>query len=122
MSIATLSYGYKKPSDPTYGDLFWPALEDDIQLLNDHTHNGTNSARIASETQNISSASWGSDLGGGSYRQLLTVPTGFTYANCRIEVRRSTGEVVYPTIERVSSSTFYLYTNNNSIDYVVSYI
>lgn len=122
MSISTLSKGYKKPSNPTTGDLFFPALEDDIQLMNDHTHNGSDGALIANTQQTVSSAAWGSDLGGGSYRQLLTVPTGFAYDSARMQVRRSTGEIVYPTIERVSSSTFYLYTNDNSKSYVINYV
>lgn len=122
MSITTLSKGYQKPSDPTYGDLFFPALEDNIQLMNDHAHDGVTGAVTPRTVVTASSGSWGSDLGGGTYRQLLTAPTGFTYDDARIEVRRSTGEIVYATIERVSSTTFYLYTNNNAITYTVSFL
>lgn len=122
MPITTLSKGYKKPSAPAYGDTVFPAMEENIQLMNDHTHNGTNGALIANTAQSVSSADWGSDLGGGTYRQLLTVPTGFAYDTARMQVRRSTGEAVFPTIERASSTTFYLYTNNNSISYTINYV
>jgi hypothetical protein len=122
MPITVLSKGYKKPSNPTYGDLWFPAMEDNIQRMNDHTHNGTDGAQIANQTVSASSGSWGSDLGGGSYRQLITTPTGMQYDSTRISVRRSTGEQAYPTLERVSATTFYIYTNNNAITYTLSFV
>ncbi len=122
MPLTDLSYGYEKPSNPTTGDVWFPAMERNIQRMNDHTHDGDNGARIAAETASISSGAWGSDLGGSKYRKLLTLPAGFTFDAVRIEVRRSTGEMVYPTIEKVSSTTFYLYTNSNALTYTVSYI
>lgn len=45
-----LSYGYKKPQDGDTGDVFFPAIEDNIQRVNDHTHDGVNSAFIASQS------------------------------------------------------------------------
>lgn len=119
--MQTLSYGYKKPQNPDTGDIWFPAMESNMQQLNDHAHNGVDSAFLAVSSQSVLAAAWGSDLGGGRYRQLLTVPTGMTYAGCQIEVRRSTGEVCYPTIERVSSTQFYLYTNDNTLAYTVLY-
>ena len=73
-----LSHLFKKPQTGDKGSVFWPALEEDIQKMNDHTHNGSDSARIPSSsttatTQSINSASW-SSVGGGLYRQLITMP------------------------------------------------
>lgn len=121
MPLSTLSKGYKKPSNPTSGDLFFPAMEDNIQLMNDHVHNGVTGAITPSATGTALSTDWGSDLGGGSYRQVITMPTGFSFDTTNIQVRRSTGEMVYPTIEKISSTTFYLYTNNNGIAYNILY-
>lgn len=45
-----LSYGYKKPVNGDTGDVFFPALEENIQKQNDHTHDGVNSAFIASQS------------------------------------------------------------------------
>ena len=119
-----LSYGYKKPQNPDTGAVFWPALEFDIQRLNDHTHNGVDSAPLV-KTQTISSASWGADLGGGSYRQLITLPntasTVLTFDAVSIEIRLASGTVIYPTIEKVSSTTYYIYTNDNSLTYTAVY-
>lgn len=122
MPITVLSNGYKKPSNPTFGDLWFPAMEDNIQLMNDHNHDGDNGDRIAATTQSVSSAAWGSDLGGGTYRQTITTPNGIEYDTIRIEVRRSTGEMVYPTLVRLTATTFYFYTNDNTANYTISYV
>lgn len=123
MPITTLSYGYKKPSAPTAGDLWFPAMETNIQLMNDHTHNGTNAPFLAKDSQEASSGSWGSDLGGGTYRQLITMTNSRVYDSSNIEVRvTSTKNIVYPTIEKVSSNTFYIYTNDNSVGFTIYYV
>lgn len=118
--MITLSYGYKKPQNPDTGDVFWPALEANIQALNDHTHDGVTSAPLATRQVTLLAANWVATAN-GTYRQLVTVPAGLSYDTCQVWVRRSTGEVCYPTIERVSGTTFYLYTNDNSLSYVLSF-
>jgi hypothetical protein len=118
----TLSNGYIKPANPDQGDVFFPAMETNIQLMNDHTHDGSNGNPVASTQQNISAGSWvASAIGGGSYRQLVTLPAGFSYNTVDIWFRLSTGEFVYPTIEKDSATTYYIYTNDNSLAYVASY-
>lgn len=120
--ITVLPYGYEKPSNPTYGDVFWPAMERNIQKMNDHTHDGSNGAPIAAVTASVLAAAWGSDLGNGTYRQLITLPGTRTYDATRIEVRRSTGEMAYPTIVKDSATEFYIYTNDPTVAYVISYV
>lgn len=122
MPITVLSQGYQKPSDPTAGDLWFAAMEENIQLMNDHTHAGDDGAFIAKSTSSVVAGSWGADLGGGLYRQLITLPDSRTFDTTKLEVRRSTGEVVYAQIERVSATTFYIYTNDNSLDYTIYYV
>lgn len=41
-----LSNGYKLPETGDFGDVWFPALEDNIQRTNDHNHDGTNSSKI----------------------------------------------------------------------------
>jgi len=48
-----LSNGYKLPETGDFGDVWFPALEDNIQRTNDHTHNGTNSSKISSSSINV---------------------------------------------------------------------
>ena len=120
----TLSYGFVKPATGDNGTVFWPALEDDIQKLNDHTHNGVNSARLTTvgsiaTTQTVTSAGWVL-LGDGLYRQTVTMPAaltsvGSTYDDHDIEIRDSTSgrKLVIPT-QKLASTTFYVYTNDNT--------
>lgn len=124
--MLTLSYGYLKPQTGDKGSIFFPALEADIQQLNDHTHNGVNSALISSSsitplTQAILSAAWVATTG-GTYRQLVTVTGGLMYDQFTVSVKlTATGHLIYPSIEKVSSTTFYVYTNDNSLDYTLVY-
>jgi len=116
----TTTYGYKKPQDNDTGLTFWDDLEFNIDRMDGHTHDGVDSAPLA-KTQTISSGSW-SSLGNGSYRQLVTLPGSLTFDTIAIEMRLSTGHVVHPTIEKVSSTTYYVYTNDNTLTYTAVYI
>lgn len=124
--MQTLTYGYLKPQTGDKGSVFFPALEFDIQQLNDHAHNGINSAPIASgnivaTTQNLSAASWVS-VGGGTYRQLVTMPGSLQYDNFIIGAKIDSSEdQFYPTLEKVTANTFYIYINDNSKDVTVYY-
>lgn len=120
--MITLSKGYKKPQNPDTGDQWFPALELDIQMLNDHNHDGLTSQPLATLSQSILAANWvTAPQGGGLYRQLLNVPSGLSYDTCDIWVLRSTGERAYPSIERASSTQCYIYVNDNSVAYTVQY-
>lgn len=120
--MQTLSYGYKLPSNPDTGDQFYPAMEFNIQRLNDHSHNGTDSAPLGTVTQNVLDTDWvAAPIGGGLYRQLVTIPDPFTYDVCAIFFKLSSGEYVYPSIERVTNKTYYVYTNDNTLTYVAYY-
>ena len=120
--ITALSFGYELPDNTATGDQFFPALERNISRMNAHTHDGSDGAQIAANLQELSAEDWSADLGGGSYRQEVTMPGALEFDNTRIEVRTSAGEVVYPTIVKTASNKFYLYTNDNTAEYVVSYV
>ncbi len=119
--MLTLSYGYKKPQTNDRGSVFWSALEFDIQRLNDHTHNGTNSAKLTAAssmavTIALASADWAS-IGGGLYRQLATISGSVLFADAAIQFRGTTdGKSYYLDYLKVSASTFYVYINDNSKD------
>src|SRR5690348_3657565 len=86
--MLTLTYGFKKPETNDKGNQFFPALELNAQLTNDHSHNGTDSAllptvSLVKSTQSIASGSW-SATSGGRYRQEVTLPAGFTFANTQM--------------------------------------
>lgn len=123
--MLTLSYGFLKPQSGDKGSVFFPALESDIQQLNDHTHNGLNSAKLtaASSTavaQNVSSAGWVSS--GGRYRQLVTLSGGLQFDEVGIEVREQTSKnPLLLSIEKQSATTFYVYTIDNTLALTIVY-
>lgn len=120
--MQTLSYGYKKPSNPDTGDQFFPAMEQNIQRMNDHNHDGSNSAPLTTVSQQILAAAWlAAPVGGGVNRQLVTIPDPFDYDVCTILFKLSSGEYVYPSVERVSNKTYYIYTNTPALTYTAFY-
>lgn len=118
--MQTLSHGYKKPATPDTGDGFFPALEQDIQLLNDHTHNGTDGALLAVATQAIASAGWQAGVG-GLYFQDITMTAPYAYDTTQIEFRMSTGEALFPTVVRSSANVYRIYSNDNTKSFVAIY-
>lgn len=110
----TLSYGFVKPQNPDTGATFWTDLENDIQKVNDHTHNGVNSAPIV-KSQSILSTNWGVAGSDGSYTQTITLTTGLTFDTIAIQFRTSTGAVIYPTVAKASSTTYTVTINDNSL-------
>ncbi len=121
---STLTYLFELPATGDRGSVFWPILEDNITKTNDHTHNGTNSAKLSAAAvdavvQTVTSAGW-TLIADGLYRQTVTIPVGITslsgtYDTVGIELRDSTTgrKLLLPT-EKLSSSTFYVWTNDNT--------
>lgn len=124
--MLTLTYGYKKPEDGDWGSVFWDALAFDIQRVNDHNHDGSNSPSISAgsfsvSTQSIDNANWVL-VGAGVYRQLLTMPGLFTYDTRNISFRKATtGEILYLDTLKAAANTYYVYSNDNTLDAVAIY-
>ncbi len=125
--MLTLSFGFKKPENGDLGSIVFPALEDNIQQLNDHSHDGVDSTKIVSgsldPTQvSIAAGSWVL-VGNGLYKQTITLPGTLTYDKTSFTVKLSgTGHLVHPTIEKVSATQYDIYTNDNSVGFEVSYL
>lgn len=118
----TLSYGYIQPENGDKGSTWFPALNDNIQQLNDHTHNGVNSAPLPSTAITggsvaIPAASWVVDVT-GRYKQDVTVPTGYNMSDYAITIYFSTGELIVPSITKLTGTTFRVFTNDNTISLV----
>lgn len=122
----TLTYGVKKPQTGDKGSVFFPALEDDLQYLNDHAHDGVTGAPIPATNiqavkQNILAAGWLS-VGDGYYRQLVTVANGKNYDDVDISFRdAATKDPLWLGTEKVSSTTYYVYINNSTLNVIASY-
>jgi len=63
---------------------------------------------------------------GGTYRQLVSTPPNVAlddYGLCfRISGGGSDGFEIHPTVEKVSSSSYYVYINDNTLDLTVLYL
>lgn len=117
----TLSYGYIQPQSGDKGSVWFPALNDNIQQLNDHNHDGVTSAllpatSVSSASLTIPAAGWVAD-GTGRYRQDMTVPTGYNMDSFSITFKLSSGEIILPSITRLSASSFRIFTLDNSLTY-----
>lgn len=120
--MQTLSYGYQQPENGDKGSVWFPAMNDNITQLNDHDHDGVDSALLSAKNiqkgaVTIQAASWTADVT-GRYKQTVTVPTGFNMDDYSITVRISGSHIIYPTIDRASSSSFIIYTPDNTLTYV----
>ena len=128
MAIQTLTFGYKLPQTGDKGSVFFPALEDNIQRLNDHDHDGSDSARLTSKsvtavTGTIASASWSGVSGKtGLFSQTVTMPTGFTYANFIVSFRDTSGDSLFLQSEAGTASDLYeVFCNDSAQDVVPFY-
>jgi hypothetical protein len=123
--MLTLSYGYKLPQTNDKGPTVFPALENNIQQLNDHNHDGANSAQLTtqsliSQTQTILAANWVS-LGNGNYHQNVNLLAGYNYDLSTLSFRSPTGEYLYPSVTKVSTTVFDVTTNDPSIGMTILY-
>lgn len=119
--MQTLSYGFENPENGDRGSVWFPALNHNIEQLNDHDHDGVNSAlisgaSIAGGSVAILAAAWVSN-GTGEYKQDVTCPSGFDMDSFAIEVRITGGNIIHPSIERLTSGTFRIYTLDNTLAY-----
>lgn len=117
--MQTLSYGFKLPQSGDTGATLWTALQGDITQLNAHDHNGVNSKKIpptsfATVIDDILAANWVA-VGGkaGHFKQTMTIPTGLTFDDYVISFRDSVG-IIYPTVVRLTNTTYDIYTIDNS--------
>lgn len=115
----TLTYGYIQPQNGDNGSVWFPALNDNIQQLNDHAHDGVDSALIsASDIQKgsvtIASGSWASD-GTGRYKQDVTCPSGFNMDDFSVTFRISGDDVIHPGFERLTATTMRVFICDNTL-------
>ena len=123
--METLTYGYKKPQNGDRGTAVFEAIQDNTQQVNDHAHNGVNSARINTTnlektTVAVLSTAWNVD--GNRYSQLLTLPGTLLFDNIQIFSREMvSGEAAYPEIEKITVNSFKIYTNDNTVSFTLYY-
>ena len=120
----TLSNGFIKPQNGDRGSTWFPALESNIQQVNDHNHNGSNSEKLNSEsltslTAQILPAAW-SVQPNGLYRAAVAMPGSLEFDTKLIQLRTN-GKPLLGDVEKVTSNSFYVYVNDNSLTVDIIY-
>lgn len=114
--MIVLSKGYKLPETGDFGDIWFPALEDNITRLNSHNHDGVNSeplnsSAITAHKINVSSGSF-TDNGDGYYVATVTAPSGRLIIDYVLTMRDpTTKDVIYGKTENVDPQNAKIFIN-----------
>lgn len=110
-----LSNGYKLPEIGDFGDVWFPALEDNIQRTNDHNHDGTNSNKIPSTSltalvQAVASGDFAVD--GDRFSATISLAGGAGNIDEKTVVLRdpTTKNPLHMDIEKIGLSQIKIYT------------
>ena len=123
--MQVLSFGYKLPETGDFGDVWFPALEDNITRVNSHTHDGSNSSRITSQgiaavTQTVLSGAF--SLVGSKYEATVTATGVANIDEYAIHVKDpTTKDPIYLEVEKISTTQYKLFTNTVQ-DFEVYYL
>lgn len=129
--MLTLTYQLKQMEDDDDSADWFEAIANNFAQIDAHDHDGVTSKQLQSGVavaiiqQTVLAAAWVL-VGSGRYRQLVTLPivgaTQLTYDGISMEFKLgSTKAVVYPTVEKASSTTYYVYTVDNTEDFEALY-
>ena len=126
-----LGYGFVMPDVSDESSTQWMVDQRiNWQKVNDHTHDGINSAAISSVSfvktnQNYDDTGWVL-IGAGIYSQPVAMPVGFEFDNCLMQFKITAGptvdEIWYPNIIKTGISSFDIYSNDNTIQFNVKYV
>jgi len=115
--MITLTFGILKPQNGDKGSVFFPALEDNLQQLNDHNHDGFNSSKISS--LGVLPTNAFVDLLAGDFTVLgndvfeieITAPAGVSNIDFFNPYYIVGNERIHPTFEKTDLAKFKIYTN-----------
>lgn len=116
--MRTTTYGYKVPETGDKGPVVFPALVEDIDRIDGHDHEGTNSKPLSPKAlstieQTILAANWVL-VANGIYKQTVLLPSGLFMDKVTREFWLPSGELIFPTIIRIDNATFDIYINDNT--------
>jgi hypothetical protein len=118
---------YEKPAAGDQGNTVFDILEEYMERMAVHNHDGGDSKEISLNiAKDIDTFVIGVDLvwsslGNGEYRATIPVPGATTFdASIRKLFYAPTATTVfkefYPTVEKIDNTSFYVYSNNNQVD------
>jgi hypothetical protein len=120
--MQTLSYGYKKPEPGDTGDVFYDAMSANMDALNAHTHNGSDSAPLTATLGTLAAGAWVA-VGArpGIYSQVLNLSAGFSAYTSTFYFLDSSVNSVNLEYVVTSTGSITVYTNDSSEDYSAYY-
>lgn len=113
----------KVPEPGDRGSVFCPAISENFETLDEHNHDGSNSPlinakAIAKSTINLVAAGWVATA--VDYKQLVTLPSGYSFDTATIKAIIMSGIYIgaefVPTINKISPTTFELFSLLGNID------
>lgn len=119
--MITSTYGVQIPESGDKGQIVFEALETNIELFRDHTHNGVNTAKVSSNDLSKGSrlvpstdVGWEYRSDGTGFEITVTCPGNYTLANCTLSFRVTLGDYanqfIHPTILPISLAQFKIVT------------
>lgn len=125
--METTVYGYSVMEAGDLATAWMPAIAANFSRISAHDHDGVDSVLLTASSitkfsSTVLAVGWVSQ-GSGMYRQLITVPAAvleFNSYDIFIYIT-STGERIFPTVIRVSATTYYIYVNDNTLALTVKY-
>ncbi len=112
------TYGLEVPDAGDLASQWMQSIEDNFVQIDAHTHDGLTSAPLPigslTKLTSVIAATGYTDLGGGNYSKLITVPALITEINSYLVQFRitATGERIYPSMVRASATTYTIYLNS----------
>lgn len=114
--------GYKLPIVGERGT-WWQNIIDNFTRLSSHKHDGIDSVlltppAVVKDVEDVLAANWVL-VANGTYRQLLTTPTNHVFPKVNvlfyINGGPEDGSLLNLTVEPQSTTTYYVYINDNSL-------
>ena len=126
----TLTYGLIRPDTGDKGNVFFPALEDNITQLDAHTHNGVDSAPIPSSSiapnvVNVDTTGWVA-TGNGFFTKNQTFPGAYLNSASIVRFLLDGGtkdrNQIYPTFDMIDDTnmTITMPTNTQALNIIFS--
>lgn len=121
----TENYSYEVPTtgDDSLGASGWMQTIRDFMLrIIDHTHDGDDSARLTSAAIDAHTSTTGTGWGAatnGVVSQVIAMPTDMEYDKYKLEFRTAAGLTVLLKHEKVTATSYRVYTNDATQNYTV---
>lgn len=126
----TLTFGLVRPDTGDKGNVWFPALEDNITQLDAHTHDGVTSPQIPSSSiqptvVNVDTTGW-SATGNGFFTKNVTFPGSYLNSTSQIRFLLDGGtkdrNEIFPTYDLIDDTnmTITLPTNTQALNVIFS--